>query len=134
MKLRVELDEILESPPPRVWTALTDPAMLGRWLMPNDFEPRVGKRFTFGPDCPAAWEGDVTCEVLELVPNERMVWSWQTSGMESPTRVVFELSPSGTGTRLRLLHLGDADGPIVRDLKGGWPGKVARLAEVALGI
>jgi uncharacterized protein YndB with AHSA1/START domain len=123
----VDLDEYLESPPPKVWKALTDRALLARWLMPSDFEPRVGKRFAFAPDCPTSWEGNVACEVLELVPGQRIVWSWQTKGMERPTRVVFELSASGTGTRLHLRHTGEADEPIVRDLKGGWPGKVARL-------
>ena len=132
MKLNVELEEFLASPPHKVWEALTDSAQLARWLMPNDFEPKVGKRFTLTADCPAAWEGDVACEVLELVPTERMVWSWQTSGMERPTRLVFELSPSGTGTRLRLSHTGDADEPIARDLAGGWPKKLASLASLGL--
>jgi len=95
--------------------------------MPNDFEPKVGKRFTFVPDCPASWEGNVDCEVLEITPGKRMVWSWQTAGMERPSRVVFELQPSGIGTRLRLHHTGDAEEPIARDLKGGWPGKVENL-------
>jgi uncharacterized protein YndB with AHSA1/START domain len=127
VKLDVDLDEYLAAPPEKVWKALTDPALLARWLMPNDFEPRVGKRFTFFPDCPASWEGNVACEVLELVAGERMVWSWQTKGMDRPTRVAFELSPRGAGTRLRLRHTGEADEPIVRDLEGGWPGKVDRL-------
>ena len=128
MKLNVELEELIASPPDKVWKALTDPAQLARWLMPNDFEPRVGKRFTLTADCPAAWEGDVTCEVIELAPPERMVWSWQTSGMERPTRLVFELHPSGSGTRLRLLHTGDADEPIARDLGSGWPKMMQGLA------
>lgn len=132
VKLDVDLDEYLESPPQEVWKALTDPALLARWLMPNDFEARVGKRFTFAPDCPTSWEGSVACEVLELVPGRRMVWSWQTKGMEHPSRVIFELSSSGTGTRLRLRHIGEADEPIVRDLKGGWPGKVASLKNLAI--
>jgi uncharacterized protein YndB with AHSA1/START domain len=132
LKLDVDLDEHLESPPQEVWKALTDPVLLARWLMPNDFEPRVGKRFTLVPDCPTSWEGNVACEVLELVPGRRMVWSWQTKGMERPTRVIFELSASGTGTRLRLRHMGEADEPIARDLKGGWPGKLASLRRLAI--
>jgi len=132
VKLDVDLDEYLDRPPEEVWKALTDPVLLGRWLMPNDFEPRVGKRFTFAPDCPTSWEGSVACEVLELVPGRRMVWSWQTKGMEHPTRVIFELSARGRGTRLRLRHTGEADEPIVRDLKGGWPGKVASLRDIGI--
>ena len=127
MKLNVDLDQFIEGPPEKVWKALTDPTLLARWLMPNDFEPRVGKRFTFTPDCPTSWEGNVSCEVLELVPHQRMVWTWQTSGMKKPTRLVFELSASGTGTRLRLRHSGEADEPVARDLMGGWPRKVESL-------
>lgn len=33
--------------PERVWRALTDPKALAAWLMPNDFAPVVGHRFTF---------------------------------------------------------------------------------------
>ena len=35
--LRVE--EFLPYPKERVWRALTDPDLIARWLMPNDFEP-----------------------------------------------------------------------------------------------
>jgi uncharacterized protein YndB with AHSA1/START domain len=132
VELDVDLDEYIDAPPLEVWKALTDPAALARWLMPNDFEPRVGQRFTLSPDCPASWEGGVACEVLELVPGERMVWSWQTKGMERPSRVVFELSARGTGTRLRFRHTGEADDRIARDLKGGWPGKIDRLRLLTL--
>jgi uncharacterized protein YndB with AHSA1/START domain len=34
-------------PREQVWAALVDPKALGLWLMPNDFEPRVGHAFTF---------------------------------------------------------------------------------------
>ena len=37
-------------PPDKVWRALTDPELLGAWLMPNDFQARVGHRFTFRTD------------------------------------------------------------------------------------
>ncbi len=43
----VEVDEVLPYPPGRVWQALTDPALLGRWLMPNDSKPVIGHLFTF---------------------------------------------------------------------------------------
>ena len=31
----------------QVWRALTESATLAEWMFPNDFEPRVGHRFTF---------------------------------------------------------------------------------------
>jgi uncharacterized protein YndB with AHSA1/START domain len=43
----IEVDQFLAQPPGRVWTALTDPVLLARWLMPNDFKPVPGHVFTF---------------------------------------------------------------------------------------
>ena len=41
----IEKDVWYPHPPARVWMALTDRDALARWLMPNDFEPRVGREF-----------------------------------------------------------------------------------------
>jgi Activator of Hsp90 ATPase homolog 1-like protein len=43
----IEVDQFLAQPPDQVWRALTDPDLLGRWLMPNDFRPAAGHQFTF---------------------------------------------------------------------------------------
>jgi uncharacterized protein YndB with AHSA1/START domain len=32
--------------PERVWRALTDSAVIAKWLMPNTFEPKLGAQFT----------------------------------------------------------------------------------------
>ena len=34
-------------PPERVWLLLTNRRALAAWLMENDFEPRVGCKFSF---------------------------------------------------------------------------------------
>ena len=46
----IRTDSFFPHPPEKVWRALTDPQLLAAWLMPNDFEPRVGHRFTFRTD------------------------------------------------------------------------------------
>ena len=33
----IHIDEFLPHPPEKVWHALTDPGLMARWLMPNDF-------------------------------------------------------------------------------------------------
>jgi uncharacterized protein YndB with AHSA1/START domain len=43
----VVVEEVLQHPVDVVWRALTTGELIGRWLMPNDFEPVVGKKFTF---------------------------------------------------------------------------------------
>jgi uncharacterized protein YndB with AHSA1/START domain len=101
---------LFAAPIERVWHALTDPRMIGRWLMtPEGFEAKVGARFTLREEARGDCRGEVECEVLELAPPHRMVWSW--CGAEDPatTRLVIELEADGQVTRLTLWHTGEAD-------------------------
>ena len=83
-----------------VWLALTDSAVVAEWLMPNDFETRVGHRFTFKtqPNPQAGFDGIVYCEVLECTPPNALEYSWSGGGID--TRVTYRLEPDGAGTRL----------------------------------
>ena len=115
----------------RVWHALTDPQMIERWLMRTDgYEAKVGARFTLGDAPLAGCRGHVECEVLELSPPRRIVWSW--CGAEDPatTRLVIELEGDEQGTRLRLRHTGESDERTVRKTTGGWTEKLAALDEL----
>ncbi len=126
----IHVDEFLPHPPARVWRALTDPQRLARWLMPNDFSPAVGHRFTFRTDpVPNTdFDGIVTCEVLELRPERLLRISWQ-GGSGVDTTVTWRLEPEGRGTRLFLDHEGfDPDNPMQqmsrRIMDGGWRSRV----------
>ncbi|HEV8359662.1 MAG TPA: SRPBCC domain-containing protein [Candidatus Thermoplasmatota archaeon] len=99
-------------PPERVWRALTDPAMLGEWLMDTTFrEPRVGHKFRFTAKPMPGWNGITDCEVREVVPLRKLSYTWQGSNNKGepypPTLVTFTLQPApGGGTTLRLEHTG----------------------------
>jgi uncharacterized protein YndB with AHSA1/START domain len=96
--------------------------------MDNDFEPRVGKRFTLRRTS-AAWTGAFECEVLELQPLHRMVWSW-ASGVDADrrvSRVIFELRADGAGTVLTLTHVGEADEGAGEIVVRRWPVRLAEL-------
>jgi uncharacterized protein YndB with AHSA1/START domain len=137
----IRVVDFLPHPPAVVWHALTTPELLARWLMPNDFVPVVGHRFTFRTDpIPATrFSGVITCEVRELREPELLVISWADEAVENDmaTTVTFRLEAYDGGTRLRLAHEGfraDHPGdPRARKLRGGgWGGRmVRRLAEVA---
>jgi uncharacterized protein YndB with AHSA1/START domain len=129
MKLDVAIEERFEEPIDEVWQAITDPAVIARWLMDNDFEARVGKRFTLRR-ASDVWTGVIRCEVLELAPPHRMVWSWAAGDEPEgrPSRVVFELRAEGTGTVLTLRHTGDADDRTGDLFARRWPVKLAELS------
>ncbi|HSH65642.1 MAG TPA: SRPBCC domain-containing protein [Bacteroidia bacterium] len=69
----------LEYPVERVWEYLTDPALLSQWLMKNDFKPIVGHRFQFytKPIIKFRFDGNIYCEVLEIVPLKKLCYSWK---------------------------------------------------------
>jgi uncharacterized protein YndB with AHSA1/START domain len=82
-----------------VWSALTDPDRLGRWL------GRVRRgRFVHGERLEldlGAMTVPVTVQVLE--PERRLELDWQAPGEDAST-VRFELAPHGNGTMLVLEH------------------------------
>jgi uncharacterized protein YndB with AHSA1/START domain len=122
----------------QVWRALTDASALGEWLMPNDFEPRLGHKFQFHTKAVAGFEGTVGCEILEFTPPKRLVYSWRGANID--TVVSFTLEPVAQGTRLVLEHTGFAGtGSMSSLMSSGWekklhtalPGVLARLVHPA---
>lgn len=106
-----------------LWDLLATRDGLAAWLMPNDFEPRVGHRFTFTDrPRPPFFDGIVGCEVLELTPLHRLRISW--CGGPVDTIVTFTLTDVAPGrVRLELEHTGFTGlrAGIVRAILGlGW--------------
>jgi uncharacterized protein YndB with AHSA1/START domain len=105
MKADIDAAATYPHPVDQVWKALTSSEALAAWLMPNDFKPAVGHRFTFQTRPAPGFDGIVRCEVLELDPPRRMVWSW--AGGNIDTTVTFTLEETASGrTRLRLHQVG----------------------------
>jgi uncharacterized protein YndB with AHSA1/START domain len=107
--LRVE--EFLPCPKERVWRALTDPDLIARWLMPNDFKLQAGHRFAIDSDpirrCGLGGAGH--CEVLAFDEGKMLRIAWTAAGetMSSlDSTVTFTVAPEGAGTRLLIEHDG----------------------------
>ena len=66
--------------PDIVWLALTSRELVSEWLMPTpDYEPIVGRRFSFRAPRMPGWDGVIHCEVLQVDAMQRLVWSWRGS-------------------------------------------------------
>src|SRR5262249_46652241 len=128
-------EDLLRHPPEKVWKALTSAELVARWLMPNDFKPVVGRRFTFTTRPMGDWDGVVQCEVLEVVPPRRLVYSWR-GGAEAArldSVVTWTLQPEGGGTRLRMVQSGfrSPHNDVAFDaMSPGWRRIVGRLGEI----
>ena len=90
--------EFLHSPE-KLWRALTQPHLIEEWLMKNDFKPVVDHRFNLRAD----W-GVVDCQVQAVEPNKTLSYTWAAYGLESV--VTWTLTPTGTGTHLRMEQSG----------------------------
>ena len=136
----IVVEDVLPHSPEKVWRALTTSELIGRWLMPNDFKPIVGHRFTFKTQPMGGWDGVVHCEVLEVEPNRRLVYSWKGGSDDNPkygskldSIVTWTLSPEKGGTRLRLVHAGfrSPGNDFAYDaMKSGWGHIMARIGEI----
>lgn len=86
----------------RVWAALTDSTALSQWLLPNNFEPHLGHRFTFQEEPQDGWNGIIECEIVELIPLHNLAFTW-SARPDLPIMVVsFTLKETDSGTHLRL--------------------------------
>ena len=133
-KPSLTLKQRINAPPAKVFAAFTEPQTLARWFGPTGVQRveaqtdvRVGGRYTI-----TAHTADDTHQVggsyREIVPNERLVftWAWRsTPERESLVTVTFK--PDGAGTILTLLHeqFFDAD---ARDRhQHGWSQALAKI-------
>jgi len=107
----VRLERVYPYGAEQVWVALTDRHALAEWLMPNDFEPRVGHKFTFQVDPMPGCVAETRCEVLEVQAPRRLVYSWLPvfkGGVlpAKPSVVTWTLAEVAGATRLTLEHSG----------------------------
>jgi len=97
--LSVVVEREIAHPPEKIWRALTQPHLIEEWLMKNDFQPKVDHRFNLRGD----W-GAVDCRVTAIEPNKTLSYTWAAMGLESV--VTWTLTPTSTGTRLRMEQVG----------------------------
>jgi len=92
--------------PEKLWRALTQPHLIEEWLMKNDFVPRVGHRFNLRGE----WGGVLDCEVLVVEPEKELSYTWNfrhdDAAFNLESVVTFTLTPTATGTRLRMEQTG----------------------------
>jgi uncharacterized protein YndB with AHSA1/START domain len=98
------IERVFSHPPEKLWRALTESPLVAQWLMNNDFEPVVGRRFQLRSEPVPNWNGIIDCEVLIVEPLKRLSYTWSSLGLGSI--VLFTLAPADGGTHLRMEHSG----------------------------
>lgn len=100
------VERVYKVPASKVWQALTDNAQMKQWYFQiADFKAEVGFEFEFTA-------GDKNkqyvhlCKVTEVIPGQKLAYTWRYRDYPGDSLVTFELFPEGDGTRLKLSHYG----------------------------
>jgi uncharacterized protein YndB with AHSA1/START domain len=111
-KPSLTLKRRLNASPERVYAAWTKPEKLKRWFGPEEIETlradadaRVGGRFHIVMRGTDGEEHDVSGVYREVVPNEKIVftWAWRSTP-ERESLVTVVIKPEGAGSLLTLVH------------------------------
>ncbi|MFZ0479987.1 MAG: SRPBCC domain-containing protein [Terriglobales bacterium] len=137
----------IAAPRSRVFDALTNEDQLLSWFTdascPVTFwqmEARKGGSYSYATEKSKVEVNGVSefeChgEILEFDPPRLLVYSWIGNwhlDKERKTIVRWELTPTATGTHVKVTHSGLAQEPAARkDYSGGWLGVVEKLKEFA---
>ena len=107
--------------------------------MKNNFQPIVGHDFQFktGPIPSLDFDGIFHCKVLEIVPFEKLSYSWRSGPgggeITLDSVVVWKLEPSDKGTEVFLEHSGfekEENLSLFNGLNNGWLEKFQNIANL----
>ena len=128
------IERVFPHPPEKLWRALTESPLIAQWLMNNDFEPAVGRKFQFRSDPVPNWNGIVDCEVLVVDPLKRLSYSWGSMGLGSV--VLWTLTPSEGGTHVRMEQSGfrPDQQAAYKGANYGWQKFIGGLERVVAGL
>ncbi|MBT9333266.1 SRPBCC family protein [Paracidobacterium acidisoli] len=132
------VERVFAHPPEKLWRALTESPLLAQWMMSNDFEPVVGRRFRFRTEPVSHWSGVVDCEVLVVDPQRRLSYSWGVGESEAGLQwvVLWTLTPAEGGTHVRMEQSGfrPEQKANYQGAKYGWQKFFSGLERVAEGL
>jgi uncharacterized protein YndB with AHSA1/START domain len=116
----VAFDRVLDKPPEKVWSVLTEPKRLANWLGDVDVDLRIGGAFVIRF---RQMSVTMTGQITALEPGRMIEYSWLENNQRIPaSKVRWEIVPTSAGCRLRLTHRFPA-GCALKDLTpfmGGW--------------
>ena len=142
----VRIERTIPAPPDRVYRAWLDPELVRRWMAPGDFlatraevDERVGGHYRIWQENPGGERGGYDAEIVELVPNERIVLNWTFVGpdrmagphFDSTLTITFREGPRGS-TTLTLIHerlegLAAAMPYVAENIRPGWADVLDKL-------
>jgi uncharacterized protein YndB with AHSA1/START domain len=137
-KPSLTLKRRLKAPPAKVFAAWIDPEKVKRWMGPGEIkalstecDARVGGRYRWRMQAPSGEEYDVGGVYREVVPNQKLVFTWAWKSMpERESLVTVLLQPDGDGTLLTLTHEQFLDEDARDRHRNGWDGALDKMEKL----
>jgi uncharacterized protein YndB with AHSA1/START domain len=131
----VTIVRTIKAAPARVWAAITQPEQMMQWWGPDagptlraEADVRPGGRFSVVFRLLNGDEHNPTGIYQEVIPEKKLVFTWDLPGMPEPESLVtFLLEPIDGGTRLTLRHERLPDEAARRSHEQGWNGLLDKL-------
>jgi uncharacterized protein YndB with AHSA1/START domain len=147
-KAGVRLQRTIPAPPDQVYRAWLEPELMRRWFAPDsltvtrvEVDERVGGHHRVWQAGAEGEVGGFDSELLELVPNERIVFLWRFVGpersadpaLDSRLTITLREAPGGA-TALTLVHerldaIEAAMPGMAENVETGWGQALGKLAE-----
>ncbi|MBL7717217.1 MAG: SRPBCC domain-containing protein [Flavipsychrobacter sp.] len=103
-KQSVIVEHTYNAPAHLVWKAITDPEQLKQWWLDvPGFKAEAGCKFNFRG---GAEQHLHLCEVVEVVEEKKISYSWRFAEFPGDSLVTWELFPEGDKTKVVLTHSG----------------------------
>lgn len=142
MKTEINNEWIYEQSPNEIWEYLTRSDLIALWLMPNNFKLIQGHEFQFQtkPIPSQNLDGIIYCQVLEIVPMQKLVYSWKGgpgNGIFTLDTVVeWTIEKYGVGTKLILKQSGfnETNIDIFNGMTEGWKKLVQKMMNQLFGM
>jgi len=138
-QLPIVKEILLNAPVDIVWRAITDPEEFRSWYFDIPvFKAETGFQFHFYGENREGKKYKHLSEVKEVVPMQKLSYSWKYEGYEGDSLVTFELFPEGEQTLLRLIHTGldtfpdDNTDFAPSNFEGGWEAIICESLKNAL--
>lgn len=122
----IVIERLLNATVEKVWQAITDKEEMKQWYFDlAAFQPEVGFKFQFTGGHEDGIQYTHLCEVTEVIPNEKLTYSWRYEGYAGISFVTFELFKKESKTLLRLTHRGIDSFPdnpdfAIHNFEAGW--------------
>lgn len=135
--IQLNFERKLDAPVAHVYKVLTGTEFISRWFGPSDefkvtvhqWDARIGGSYRVEFNTPAGETHIVIGTFKELVPNQKVAYTWTWEGRPAmDSLVTFTIRADGNKTLLTLVHGGFPAEEVRDHHQQGWAGSMERLS------